>query len=340
VAASAPIPVDEQGRVDVDLPCLECGYNLRTLSLDDGRCPECELPVGRSAVGNKLRYCDPAWVRQIVYGFNNIGMAMVLIGLGFIGLQVISPAPVGITTRPSQGWLVGTIYSVFAAVLAVVCCYGAWKSTKPDPMTKLDERTVSWRKMARYLTIGFVAFFFVRVSVWTAVVYAVGTEPRGMYEWNDASWNVWLLIGIAALASVACYAGSLAGRADRRWLGWLLVVIASTVGLAGGSLTLTDSSWFGWRWEAIEWIDSLLPPVYPPNHPQASQHYAWSGRYHGPLRLGPWQVEGIEVVLSNLREWLIPVLIGAVISMAAAILWLWPTIWREARLAWESWAGA
>ena len=33
--------------IAADLPCCRCGYNLRTLALDD-RCPECGFPAGRS----------------------------------------------------------------------------------------------------------------------------------------------------------------------------------------------------------------------------------------------------------------------------------------------------
>jgi uncharacterized repeat protein (TIGR04138 family) len=37
--------------IDGDLPCLECGYNLRSLA-SDGRCPECGLEVADSVVGS------------------------------------------------------------------------------------------------------------------------------------------------------------------------------------------------------------------------------------------------------------------------------------------------
>ena len=34
-------------QVDVDVPCIECGYNLRTAPID-GTCPECGCSVGPS----------------------------------------------------------------------------------------------------------------------------------------------------------------------------------------------------------------------------------------------------------------------------------------------------
>jgi uncharacterized repeat protein (TIGR04138 family) len=35
--------------IPCDLPCIECGYNLRTLSLEN-RCPECGVPVKKTLV--------------------------------------------------------------------------------------------------------------------------------------------------------------------------------------------------------------------------------------------------------------------------------------------------
>jgi uncharacterized repeat protein (TIGR04138 family) len=37
----------EPSNVPCDLPCAECGYNLRTLAID-GNCPECNCPVAKS----------------------------------------------------------------------------------------------------------------------------------------------------------------------------------------------------------------------------------------------------------------------------------------------------
>ena len=37
--------------IDGDLPCLECGYNLRSLGCD-GQCPECGLEVAETVTGS------------------------------------------------------------------------------------------------------------------------------------------------------------------------------------------------------------------------------------------------------------------------------------------------
>ena len=42
------VKYDADGRIDQDLPCLKCGYNLRTLFYDD-ECPECSTSVHEAA---------------------------------------------------------------------------------------------------------------------------------------------------------------------------------------------------------------------------------------------------------------------------------------------------
>ena len=44
------VEYDADGRIDQDLPCLKCGYNLRGLR-DDGECPDCGNDVGNAARG-------------------------------------------------------------------------------------------------------------------------------------------------------------------------------------------------------------------------------------------------------------------------------------------------
>ena len=46
--------------LDQNLPCLRCGYNLRTLN-NDTRCPECSTSVAASLDTTLLRYADPSW---------------------------------------------------------------------------------------------------------------------------------------------------------------------------------------------------------------------------------------------------------------------------------------
>lgn len=60
--------------VDVDLPCVDCGYNLRTLAAD-AQCPECKAPVAASLDPNLLRYADSSWLATISRGLLYIAVA-------------------------------------------------------------------------------------------------------------------------------------------------------------------------------------------------------------------------------------------------------------------------
>src|SRR4051812_6750983 len=55
------------GRVDADIPCRQCGYNLRTLQ-PNGTCPECGLPVLPSLRWQHLAYGDPRLITRMALG--------------------------------------------------------------------------------------------------------------------------------------------------------------------------------------------------------------------------------------------------------------------------------
>ncbi|MEM6748869.1 MAG: hypothetical protein AAF612_00195 [Planctomycetota bacterium] len=52
--SDTPVRDDTPRRVEHDLPCLRCGFNLRTLPVD-ADCPECRLPVRASDEGSSWR---------------------------------------------------------------------------------------------------------------------------------------------------------------------------------------------------------------------------------------------------------------------------------------------
>src|SRR5437870_167463 len=71
--------LDAMGRLDEDVICRKCGYNLRGLS-SQGVCTECGTAVGRSMMGDLLRFSDPNWVRSLASGMDWI-LAGALIGI-------------------------------------------------------------------------------------------------------------------------------------------------------------------------------------------------------------------------------------------------------------------
>src|SRR5882724_5427937 len=67
-----------------NLPCLRCGYNLRTLSID-ARCPECSTPVASSLNPAPLRYEDPSWTSILA-----LAMGLLLVATSLELLYIIA----------------------------------------------------------------------------------------------------------------------------------------------------------------------------------------------------------------------------------------------------------
>lgn len=90
--AHATLPVGDDGCVNEDIPCIHCGYNLRTLHRE-ALCPECSTPVGRSLRGDFLQYSDPDWVQRVAGGATwlaaSLLLGLVLGAAGFVVHDVI-----------------------------------------------------------------------------------------------------------------------------------------------------------------------------------------------------------------------------------------------------------
>lgn len=77
--------------IDQDIPCSQCGYDLRGLTLD-GRCPECGSEIGLSIEEwkkrvevNPLAMSHQSWLRQIAFGFLLLAVGALLGALVYLG---------------------------------------------------------------------------------------------------------------------------------------------------------------------------------------------------------------------------------------------------------------
>ncbi|MEM1209112.1 MAG: hypothetical protein AAGI54_07570 [Planctomycetota bacterium] len=319
MAAAAPIPVDDQGRVDVDLPCLECGYNLRTQPLETGRCPECSLPVGRSVVGNRLRYCDPRWLTQIGWGLNLFAVSLLLVGggIGSFAIMGSSAAWDAFLIVPATLW----------ACLVVCACYAVWKSTKPDPMTQKDEWPINPRKIARLALI-------LTVSLPIVPVILSASGETGMRA-SGLIGGLWVLIACGGVLALFLYASQLAGRAQARRLKWFARLGVAAPFLAVLLQLFVSMNVFNWR----GLLEIALTPFFAVNPGQAQWIQGYGYYNPSPLQIGPWRFDEWWEVWNwvEAAAWLVT--FGSVLLGLTAMLWLWPVIWRQAKLARASWAG-
>jgi len=72
-------PIKADASIDIDLYCLECGYNLRGLSGDPVRCPECFSEASQQDLRYPLRL-----IRRRARGLHLIGLASLVLFLASI----------------------------------------------------------------------------------------------------------------------------------------------------------------------------------------------------------------------------------------------------------------
>ena len=132
--------VGDDGTVAGDFPCHRCGYDLRTLGVND-RCPECGTLVRASVRGNLLSFSDPAWLRRVASGVRWMGKSgAAAAALGFVWLVTFRSPLLPLAT--------------FGLLLAVgAFLWGAWDATTPDPSGIDQERCVKLSTLARSLLL-------------------------------------------------------------------------------------------------------------------------------------------------------------------------------------------
>jgi hypothetical protein len=137
----APIPLrfDKDARLDMDLPCRRCRYNLRGLGAED-RCPECAWPV-QSSIGNRLLLDAPVHefdaarrtVRAFSAGFTLLMIAVALFPVLFGTTQktaMMLPFPV---RSPRLVALPVTLMALAAAILFARGCRHVARMRLPAP---------------------------------------------------------------------------------------------------------------------------------------------------------------------------------------------------------------
>ena len=92
------VPLDQSGKIQVELVCRRCLYNLRGLTLD-GNCPECNTPVNFSIQKDHLQFSNPAWVNKLRSGSATIFNTTItcIVAIIIIGFPIHALTPSNIT---------------------------------------------------------------------------------------------------------------------------------------------------------------------------------------------------------------------------------------------------
>ena len=138
------------GPIDHDLPCRHCGYNLRGMT-EDRACPECGTAVGRSLLGDMLRFSDPQWVRTLSRGAAWI-LWSVLVGL----LLGILGAVVGFVAAINSGGVGSGLLNFYIGLLSllpsIIYLVGVCYLTAPEPAV-VEQSGLPLRLLLRWTVV-------------------------------------------------------------------------------------------------------------------------------------------------------------------------------------------
>ncbi len=133
------IRFDEQGNLLDEIPCRSCGYNLKGQN-PDRPCSECGTPIGRSVLGNLLRYAEPKWMDTVAKGTAIYAISMVLLILSSCLLGAwVQQAGTSASTMIAEG---------MSLLFTFLMMLGAWLMTTPEA-TEGETSSLSSRKIAR-----------------------------------------------------------------------------------------------------------------------------------------------------------------------------------------------
>jgi predicted Ser/Thr protein kinase/rubrerythrin len=140
-----------RGPLEMNLPCAQCGYNLRSLARD-GKCPECGREVQDSLFRERLMFADEQWLRVVKVGVTTIGYGLVAAVLLVVFFQPVVFLVLSIAGRGSgASGGAGALLSdrIIGPLLAAVFLGGVFAATLKEPMRESERQPRVLRWMAR-----------------------------------------------------------------------------------------------------------------------------------------------------------------------------------------------
>lgn len=182
--------MDADGRIDADVHCKACGYNLRGQLLEN-TCPECGASVEWSARGDRLAYHDPRWVGSLARGMLwlmiTVG-AWIALGIAEIAVTItmLRHQMVNISSGSSSGGIAQSIAMqlvvslLFSLVAFAFLITAVWQLSAPEP-ARQDEPPASSRKLFRWGMVGYAGLNLV---------------GGGIYLLHDTAGGIVSLVGM------------------------------------------------------------------------------------------------------------------------------------------------
>lgn len=169
VSDNPPAALDTDRRLAVDLACVNCGYNLRTLRLE-GICPECGSAVADST-RHYLRFAPWRWVESLAGGAalllaSVVGAALVALLMWLVAAPRIDYAEHG------SAILARSLLLALGLVALLLVLAGLLFLTKRDPRRHRGWEGLSARRLTR-----------VCLLLPVIVVLCAGLVPSLLPEW-------------------------------------------------------------------------------------------------------------------------------------------------------------
>jgi hypothetical protein len=180
----AQLPAPPARVIDVDLPCLYCRYNLRTLT-EEAICPECQSPVLWAIHGDMPVSASLSWVRRLWLGVLVVSVCQFALALIMPQLGIRKPAE----------WMSPTIQ-----VIAVAGFLGAWLLSTNQRDNKAPRQGQVYRVGLRGATIA-LACLSVMPAEWFAPLYPPNYPPEFIARQNLFAQvlTLWLVFSLCVV---------------------------------------------------------------------------------------------------------------------------------------------
>lgn len=220
-------------QVRADLPCLSCGYNLRTLPVS-GACPECGLAVS-DTLKRALACADVDWLKTLEEGATALTWSSV-----FTLVTVFSAWALLLGSRAGA---VGIGILGFAALVAF--CNGAVGTigvTKPEPRTP----PMRWRSApgaARACPAAVLSLAIILIAAWasgSSLVVVVILAP--LLTGILVLWPTLLAVYVHFLLKRGAAPGVARLARVTAWVGWVSLGLLATGILAAAVLRVFSAN--------------------------------------------------------------------------------------------------
>lgn len=233
-----PVTVAEVARVGIDLPCITCGYNLRSLPMG-GRCPECNSTIESALHHGWLMFADPRWLRRLRSGVTLILWTLLAAVLNYIGFMVTLNIMFTASSGAPDELFTLAPYVVIGVGIAAVWLVSAFKLTMPEPTHVPDGRSrrgtlAKWALAMSILPIFSVIITAFRIGL-MITDFSPFEMPNSVFALSAIGGHAADLASMVGLFLLMILMRRISRRVPRSGLGKLMsVLIWGTVGLCVG----------------------------------------------------------------------------------------------------------